>query len=167
MLLGVYDAKETVHRSKTAVPSPHVKSMPSSGVQSVVLQSWICVPLGSTVHASGHRQCPSVRRATPAGLECSIVSLSGSTSVRTGIHLSGRLLFIVIFWHRQSAGATSSAGRLSDRIGRKGVLITGWLGGTAGAIPDHLCSSLELNCLRQCAAGHQPGGFSLWSLPLS
>src|SRR5260370_4760777 len=36
MLLGVYDVKETIHRSKTAVPSPHVKRMPPQGVQSVV-----------------------------------------------------------------------------------------------------------------------------------
>src|SRR5260370_12348131 len=36
MLWGVYDVKETIHRSKTAVPSPHVKRMPPQGVQSVV-----------------------------------------------------------------------------------------------------------------------------------
>src|SRR5712692_4569593 len=122
MLLGVYDVKETIHRSKTAVPSPHVKRLPPQGVQSVVQlglrANWQQFTLLVIVNVFvGGR----------VGLERSIVPLLGQSVF--GLASTTAVLSFIVSFGIVKALANLSAGRLSDRIGRKGVLITGWLFG--------------------------------------
>jgi MFS family permease len=46
------------------------------------------------------------------------------------------------------------AGRLSDRLGRKKILVAGWLAGLP--VPGDLSADLELDCAGQCAPRYQP-----------
>jgi MFS family permease len=122
MLLGVYDGKETVHRSKTAVPSPHVKRLPPQEVQSVVQlglrANWQQFTLLVIVNAFVGGM---------VGLECSIVPLLGHQVF--GLASTTAVLSFIVSFGIVKALANLFAGRLSDRIGRKGVLVAGWLVG--------------------------------------
>src|SRR2546427_3867988 len=122
MLLGVYDVKETIHRSKTAVPSPHVKRLPPQGIQSVVQlglrANWQQFTLLVIVNAFVGGM---------VGLERSIVPLLGQREF--GLASTTAVLSFIVSFGVMKALANLFAGRLSDRIGRKGVLITGWLVG--------------------------------------
>src|SRR5579859_1834253 len=122
MLLGVYDVKETIHRSKTAVPSPHVKRMPPQGVQSVVQlglrANWQQFTLLVIINAFVGGM---------VGLERSIVPLLGQQVF--GLVSTIAVLSFIVSFGIVKALANLLAGRLSDRIGRKGVLVAGWLVG--------------------------------------
>jgi MFS family permease len=122
MLLGVYDVKETIHRSKPAVPSPHEKRMPPQGVQSVVQlglrANWQQFTLLVIINAFVGGM---------VGLERSIVPLLGQQVF--GLESTLAVLSFIVSFGIVKALANLFAGRLSDRIGRKGVLITGWLVG--------------------------------------
>jgi MFS family permease len=122
MLLGVYDVKETIHRSKTAVPSPHVKRMPPQGVQSVVQlglrANWQQFTLLVVVN---------VFVGGMVGLERSIVPLLGQSVF--GLASTTAVLSFIVSFGIVKALANLFAGRLSDRIGRKRVLVAGWLFG--------------------------------------
>jgi len=61
------------------------------------------------------------------GLERSIVPLLGQRAF--GLASSTAVLSFIVSFGVVKALANLFAGRLSDRIGRKGVLITGWLAG--------------------------------------
>src|SRR5258708_16913428 len=122
MLLRVYDGKEIAYRSKTVVPSPNVKRLPPQGIQSVVQlglrANWqqftllviVNVFVGGTV-----------------GLERSIVPLLGHQVF--GLASTTAVLSFIVSFGIVKALANLFAGRLSDRIGRKGVLVAGWLVG--------------------------------------
>jgi MFS family permease len=122
MLLGVYDVKETVNRSKTAVPSPHVKRLPPQGVQSVVQlglrANWQQFTLLVIVNAFVGGM---------VGLERSIVPLLGHQVF--GLVSTTAVLSFIVSFGIVKAASNLFAGRLSDRIGRKGVLVAGWLVG--------------------------------------
>src|SRR6266436_6263974 len=120
MLLGVYDVKETIHRSKTAVPSPHVKRLPPQGVPSVVQlglrANWQQFTLLVIVNAFVGGM---------VGLERSIVPLLGQRVF--GLVSTTEVLSFIVSFGVVKAASNLFAGRLSDRIGRKGVLVVGWL----------------------------------------
>src|SRR2546426_42469 len=122
MLLGVYALKETIHRSKTAVPSPHVKRLPPQGVQSVVQlglrANWQQFTLLVIVNAFVGGM---------VGLERSVVPLLGQSVF--GLASTIAVLSFIVSFGIVKALANLFAGRLSDRIGRKGVLVVGWLFG--------------------------------------
>src|SRR3989441_8839363 len=122
MLLRVYDGKEIAYRSKTVVPSPHVKRLPPQGVQSVVQlglrANWQQFTLLVIVNAFVGGM---------VGLERSIVPLLGQQVF--GLASTTAVLSFIVSFGIVKALANLFAGRLSDRIGRKGVLITGWLVG--------------------------------------
>src|SRR2546426_291423 len=122
MLLGVYALKETIHRSKTAVPSPHVKRLPPQGVQSVVQlglrANWQQFTLLVIVNAFVGGM---------VGLERSIVPLLGQRVF--GLASTTAVLSFIVSFGVVKAASNLFAGRLSDRIGRKGVLVVGWLVG--------------------------------------
>src|SRR2546428_6405757 len=122
MLLGVYALKETIHRSKTAVPSPDVKTS-SSQVTTPDVQ------LG--LRANGQQFAllvlVNVFVGGMVGLERSIVPLLGQQVF--GLASTTAVLAFIVSFGIGKALANLFAGRLSDRIGRKGVLITGWLFG--------------------------------------
>src|SRR2546425_5073808 len=122
MLLRVYDGKEIAYRSKTVVPSPHVKRLPPQGVQSVVQlglrANWQQFTLLVIVNAFVGGM---------VGLERSIVPLLGQQVF--GLASTTAVLSFIVSFGIVKALANLFAGRLSDRIGRKGVLITGWLFG--------------------------------------
>src|SRR5216684_4541142 len=122
MLLGVYDVKETIHRSKTAVPSPHVKRLPPQATQAVVQlglrANWRQFTLLVIVNAFVGGM---------VGLERSIVPLLGQRVF--GLASATAVLSFIVSFGVVKALANLFAGRLSDRIGRKGVLVVGWLVG--------------------------------------
>src|SRR2546428_14105703 len=112
MLLGVYALKETIHRSKTAVPSPHVKRLPPQGTPSVVQlglrANWQQFTLLVIVNAFVGGM---------VGLERSIVPLLGQQAFGLASTTAGPP-FIISFGVVKALG-TLFACRLSERIGRK------------------------------------------------
>ena len=104
------------------MPSPHVKRMPPQGVQSVVQlglrANWQQFTLLVIVNAFVGGM---------VGLERSIVPLLGQQVF--GLASTLAVLSFIVSFGIVKALANLFAGRLSDRIGRKGVLITGWLVG--------------------------------------
>src|SRR6266436_7530192 len=112
--------RETIHRSKTAVPSPHVKRLPPQGVPSVVQlglrANWQQFTLLVIVNAFVGGM---------VGLERSIVPLLGQQVF--GLASTTAVLSFIVSFGIVKALANLFAGRLSDRIGRKGVLVVGWL----------------------------------------
>src|SRR2546427_1664483 len=122
MLLGVYDVKETIHRSKTAVPSPHVKRMPPQGTKAAIQlglrANWQQFTLLVIINAFVGGM---------VGLERSIVPLLGQRAF--GLASTTAVLSFIVSFGVVKALANLFAGRLSDRIGRKGVLVVGWLVG--------------------------------------
>ncbi len=104
------------------MPSPHVKRMPPQGVQSVVQlglrANWRQFTLLVIVNAFVGGM---------VGLERSIVPLLGQQVF--GLASTTAVLSFIVSFGIVKALANLFAGRLSDRIGRKGVLITGWLFG--------------------------------------
>ena len=122
VLLGVYDVKETQHRSKTAVPSPHVKRVPPQEAPSVV-------QLGLRANWQQFTMLVIVNAFVGGmvGLERGIVPLLGQHVF--GLISTIAVLSFIVSFGIVKAASNLFAGRLSDRIGRKGVLITGWLFG--------------------------------------
>ena len=104
------------------MPSPHVKRLPPQGVQSVVQlglrANWQQFTLLVIVNAFVGGM---------VGLERSIVPLLGQQVF--GLASTTAVLSFIVSFGIVKALANLFAGRLSDRIGRKGVLITGWLFG--------------------------------------
>ena len=69
-------------------------------------------------------------------------------------HLAARtavLSFIVVFGVAKAL-TNYLAGRLSDRVGRKHVLVAGWLVAVPGAVPADVGAELELGAGRERAA---------------
>src|SRR5258708_29067852 len=132
LLLGVYDGKETRHSRKTAMPSPHVKRLPPQGVQSVVqlslLANWQQFTLLVIVNAFVGGM---------VGLERSIVPLLGQQVF--GLASTTAVLSFIMSFGGVKALANLFAGRLSDAIRRKGVLVVGWLVGLPVPVL-HLCA---------------------------
>ena len=122
MLLRVYDGKEIAYRGKTVVPSPHVKRLPPQGIQSVVQlglrANWQQFTLLVIVNAFVGGM---------VGLERSIVPLLGHQVF--GLASTTAVLSFIVSFGVVKALANLFAGRLGDRIGRKGVLVAGWLVG--------------------------------------
>ena len=104
------------------MPSPHVKRLPPQGVQSVVQlglrANWQQFTLLVIVN---------VFVGGMVGLERSIVPLLGQSVF--GLASTTAVLSFIVSFGIVKALANLFAGRLSDRIGRKGVLIAGWLFG--------------------------------------
>src|SRR6266699_3434560 len=113
---------ERAYRSKTVVPSPNVKRLPPQGVQAVVQlglrANWQQFTLLVIVNAFVGGM---------VGLERSIVPLLGQRVF--GLASTTAVLSFIVSFGIVKAAANLFAGRLSDRIGRKGVLVTGWLVG--------------------------------------
>src|SRR5258708_23296562 len=132
MLLGVYDGKGYGRRRKTAMPSPHVKRLPPQGVQSVVQlglrANWQQFTLLVIVNAFVGGM---------VGLERSIVPLLGQQVF--GLASTTAVLSFIMSFGVVKALANLFAGRLSDRIRRKGVLVVGWLVGLPVPVL-HLCA---------------------------
>jgi MFS family permease len=104
------------------VPSPHVKRLPPQGIQSVV-------QLGLRANWQQFTLLVIVNAFVGAmvGLERSIVPLLGQRVF--GLASTTAVLSFIVSFGAVKAAANLFAGRLSDRIGRKGVLVTGWLVG--------------------------------------
>jgi MFS family permease len=104
------------------MPSPHVKRLPPQGVQSVVQlglrANWQQFTLLIIVNAFVGGM---------VGLERSIVPLLGHQVF--GLASTTAVLSFIMSFGVVKALANLFAGRLSDRIGRKGVLVVGWLVG--------------------------------------
>ncbi len=104
------------------MPSPHVKRLPPQGVQSVVQlglrANWQQFTLLVIVNAFVGGM---------VGLERSIVPLLGQQVF--GLASTTAVLSFIMSFGVVKALANLFAGRLSDRIGRKGVLVVGWLVG--------------------------------------
>jgi MFS family permease len=104
------------------VPSPHMKRLPPQRVQSVVQlglrANWQQFTLLVIVN---------VFVGGMVGLERSIVPLLGQSVF--GLASTTAVLSFIVSFGIVKALANLFAGRLSDRIGRKGVLIAGWLFG--------------------------------------
>jgi MFS family permease len=104
------------------VSSPHVKRLPPQGVQSVVQlglrANWQQFTLLMIVNAFVGGM---------VGLERSIVPLLGQQVF--GLASTTAVLAFIISFGVVKALANLFAGRLSDRIGRKRVLVVGWLVG--------------------------------------
>jgi len=104
------------------VPSPHVKRLPPQGVQSVV-------QLGLRANWQQFMLLVIVNAFVGAmvGLERSIVPLLGHQVF--GLASTTAVLSFIVSFGVVKALANLFAGRLGDRIGRKGVLVAGWLVG--------------------------------------
>jgi MFS family permease len=104
------------------VPSPNAKRLPPQGAQPVVQlglrANWQQFTLLVIVNAFVGGM---------VGLERSIVPLLGQQVF--GLVSTTAVLSFIVSFGIVKALANLFAGRLSDRIGRKGVLITGWLFG--------------------------------------
>ena len=104
------------------MPSPQVKRLPPQGVQSVVQlglrANWQQFTLLVLVNAFVGGM---------VGLERSIVPLLGQRAF--GLASTTAVLSFIVSFGVVKALANLFAGRLSDRIGRKGVLVVGWLFG--------------------------------------
>ena len=104
------------------MPSPHVKRLPPQGVQSVVQlglrANWQQFTLLVIIN---------VFVGGMVGLERSIVPLLGQSVF--GLASTTVVLSFIVSFGIVKALANLFAGRLSDRIGRKVVLIAGWLFG--------------------------------------
>src|SRR6266700_7485008 len=109
-------------QERTAVPSPDVKSLPSQvttpDVQLGLRANWQQFALLVLVN---------VFVGGMVVLERSIVPLLGQQVF--GLASTTAVLAFIVSFGIVKALANLFAGRLSDRIGRKGVLITGWLVG--------------------------------------
>src|SRR5713226_8486300 len=109
-------------QEQTAVPSPHVKILPPQAAQAVVQlglrANWQQFTLLVIVNAFVGGM---------VGLERSIVPLLGQRAF--GLASTTAVLSFIISFGVVKALANLFAGRLSDRIGRKGVLVVGWLVG--------------------------------------
>src|SRR2546423_1199958 len=114
--------RETIHRSKTTVPSPHVKRLSPQEAQSVVQlglrANWQQFTLLVIINAFVGGM---------VGLERSIVPLLGQRVF--GLASTTAVLSFIVSFGIVKAASNLVAGRLSDRIGRKGVLVVGWLVG--------------------------------------
>jgi MFS family permease len=114
--------KETKHRSKTAAPSPNVKRLPPQEAQAVaqlgLRANWQQFTLLVLVNAFVGGM---------VGLERGIVPLLGQQVF--GLTSTLAVLSFIVSFGIVKATSNLFAGRLSDLIGRKGVLITGWLFG--------------------------------------
>ncbi len=104
------------------MPSPHVKRLPPQGAQSVVQlglrANWQQFTLLVIVNAFVGGM---------VGLERSIVPLLGQRVF--GLVSTTAVLSFIVSFGVVKAASNLFAGRLSDRIGRKGVLVVGWLVG--------------------------------------
>ena len=104
------------------MPSPNLKRLPPQGVQAVVQlglhANWRQFTLLVIVNAFVGGM---------VGLERSIVPLLGQQVF--GLASATAVLSFIISFGVVKALANLFAGRLSDRIGRKGVLVAGWLFG--------------------------------------
>ena len=104
------------------MPSPNVKRLPPQGVQSVVQlglrANWQQFTLLVIVNAFVGGM---------VGLERSIVPLLGQRVF--GLVSTTAVLSFIVSFGVVKAASNLFAGRLSDRIGRKGVLVVGWLVG--------------------------------------
>ena len=104
------------------MPSPNVKRLPPQGIQSVVQlglrANWQQFTLLVIVNAFVGGM---------VGLERSIVPLLGHQVF--GLASTTAVLSFIVSFGIVKALANLFAGRLSDRIGRKGVLVAGWLVG--------------------------------------
>ncbi len=102
--------------------SPHVKRLPPQGVQSVV-------QLGLRANWQQFTLLVIVNAFVGAmvGLERSIVPLLGHQVF--GLASTTAVLSFIMSFGVVKALANLFAGRLGDRIGRKGILVTGWLVG--------------------------------------
>ncbi len=104
------------------MPSPHVKRLPPQGVQSVV-------QLGLRANWRQFTLLVIVKAFVGGmvGLERSIVPLLGQRVF--GLASTTAVLSFIVSFGVVKATSNLFAGRLSDRIGRKGVLVAGWLVG--------------------------------------
>jgi MFS family permease len=104
------------------VPSPHVKRLPPQGIQSVV-------QLGLRANWQQFTRLLIVNAFVGGmvGLERSIVPLLGHQVF--GLASTTAVLSFIVSFGVVKALANLFAGRLGDRIGRKGVLVAGWLVG--------------------------------------
>ena len=66
------------------------------------------------------------------------------------------LSFIVVFGVAKAL-TNYGAGRLSDHVGRKHVLVAGWLVAVPGALPPDVGTELELDPVCEPPARYQPG----------
>src|SRR6266568_2724163 len=107
---------------QTAMPSPDEKRLPPQAAQSVVQlglrANWQQFTLLVIVNAFVGGM---------VGLERSIVPLRGQRVF--GLVSTTAVLSFIVSFGVVKAAANLFAGRLSDRIGRKGVLVVGWLVG--------------------------------------
>src|SRR5713101_7901261 len=109
-------------QEQTAVPSPDAKSLPPQAAQSVVQlglrANWQQFTLLVIVNAFVGGM---------VGLERSIVPLLGQRAF--GLASTTAVLSFIVSFGIVKAASNLFAGRLSDRIGRKRVLVVGWLVG--------------------------------------
>src|SRR5712692_8406700 len=109
-------------QEQTAVPSPDEKILPPQAAHSVVQlglrANWQQFTLLVIVNAFVGGM---------VGLERSIVPLLGPRAF--GLASTTAVLSFILSFGVVKAASNLFAGRLSDRIGRKGVLVVGWLVG--------------------------------------